>query len=123
MIGIAVAAVMRYVDPDPAKSVAWALGGFSDRTVWLIFGAFVFSIGYAKSGLGRRVALQLVRLLGRRTLGLGYAVAFADLALAPFMPSNTARSGGTIFQIIKNILDIFIIEPGSIHFLHFFKLR
>ena len=112
MIGIAFAGVMRYVDPDPGKSIAWALAGFSDRTVWLIFGAFVFSIGYAKSGLGRRVALQLVRLLGRKTLGLGYAVMLADLVLAPGTPSNTARSGGTIFPVIRNIPDLYDSAPG-----------
>jgi len=49
--------------------------------VWLIVGAFVFSIGYRKSGLGRRLALMLVRGLGRHTIGLGYAVAFSDLVL------------------------------------------
>jgi citrate:succinate antiporter/L-tartrate/succinate antiporter len=112
MIGIAVAAVLRLVDPDPAKSVSWALAGFSDRTVWLIFGAFVFSIGYAKSGLGRRVALLLVRSLGSRTLGLGYAVMLADLVLAPGTPSNTARSGGTIFPVIRNIPDLYGSTPG-----------
>jgi di/tricarboxylate transporter len=35
------------------------LGGFSESTVWLIVGAFVFSIGYRKSGLGR-VSLPLL---------------------------------------------------------------
>jgi citrate:succinate antiporter/L-tartrate/succinate antiporter len=113
VIGIAAAGVMRYVDPDPAKSITWALTGFSDRTVWLIFGAFVFSIGYAKSGLGRRVALQLVRLLGGRTLGLGYAIMLADLVLAPGTPSNTARSGGTIFPVIRNIPGLYGSAPGA----------
>jgi citrate:succinate antiporter/L-tartrate/succinate antiporter len=112
MIGIAIAGVMRYVDPDPSKSISWALAGFSDRTVWLIFGAFVFSIGYAKSGLGRRIALQLVKLLGGKTLGLGYAVMLADLVLAPGTPSNTARSGGTIFPVIRNIPDLYGSAPG-----------
>ena len=59
----------------------------------------------------RRVRL-LVRALGRRTLGLGYAVAFADLVLAPATPSNTARSGGTIYPIISNIPRIYGFEPG-----------
>ena len=36
-------------------------------------------------------------------LGLGYAIALSDLVLAPFMPSNTARSGGTIYPVVKNI--------------------
>jgi len=36
------------------------LGGFSESTVWLNRPArFVFSIGYRKSGLGRRLALML----------------------------------------------------------------
>jgi anion transporter len=96
LIGLTAAAILGYIDPDPNKSLRWALSGFSDSTVWLIVGAFVFAIGYRKSGLGKRIALLLVRALGRRTLGLGYAVAFADLILAPATPSNTARSGGTI---------------------------
>ncbi|MFN5036763.1 MAG: anion permease [Bradyrhizobium sp.] len=51
----------------------------------------MFSIGYRKSGLGRRLALLLVRGLGRRTIGLGYAVAFSDLVLAPTI-SHTVLS-------------------------------
>ena len=39
-----------------------------------------------------RLALLLVHGLGRRTIGLGYAVAFSDLVLAPATPSNTARA-------------------------------
>jgi Sodium:sulfate symporter transmembrane region len=80
-----------------------ALSGFSNGTVWLIFGAFMFALGYEKSGLGRRLALSLVKRMGRRSLGLGYAVALSDVVLAPFTPSNTARSGGTIFPVIRNI--------------------
>ncbi len=79
----------------PADSIKWMLAGFSNGTVWLIFTAYMFASGYEKSGLGRRIALLLVKLLGKRTLGLGYAVALADLALAPATPSNTARSGGS----------------------------
>jgi anion transporter len=112
LIGLTFAAVMGYVEPDPNKSLRWALAGFSESTVWLIVGAFVFAIGYRKSGLGKRIALLLVRALGRRTLGLGYAVAFADLILAPATPSNTARSGGTIYPIISNIPRIYGSEPG-----------
>jgi anion transporter len=112
IIGLTVAGVMGYVEPDPNKSLRWMLGGFSEPTVWLIVGAFVFSIGYRKSGLGNRIALVLVRSLGRSTLGLGYAVALSDLALAPATPSNTARSGGTIYPIISNIPRIYGSEPG-----------
>lgn len=101
------------VHDDPAESIAWALAGFSDPTVWLTFGAFLFAIGYRRSGLGRRIALMLVRRLGRRTLGLGYAIALADLALAPGTPSNTARSGGTIYPIVSQIPPLYGSTPGA----------
>jgi anion transporter len=112
LIGLTVAGVMGYVEHEPNKALRWMLGGFSESTVWLIVGAFVFSIGYRKSGLGRRLALMLVHGLGRRTIGLGYAVAFSDLVLAPATPSNTARSGGTIYPIVSNIPRIYGSEPG-----------
>lgn len=97
--------------PKPADEIRWALAGFSNSTVWLIFIAFMFALGYEKTGLGKRISLVLIKKLGKRTLGLGYAVALADLALAPFMPSNTARSGGTIFPIIKNIPALYGSTP------------
>lgn len=112
LIGLTAAALSGWVEKDPNKALRWALAGFSESTVWLIVGAFIFAIGYRKSGIGRRLALLLVRALGRRTLGLGYAVLLADLVLAPATPSNTARSGGTIYPIISNIPRIFGSEPG-----------
>ncbi len=99
--------------PKPADEIKWALAGFSNSTVWLIFIAFMFALGYEKTGLGKRISLVLIKKLGKRTLGLGYAVALADLALAPFMPSNTARSGGTIFPIIKNIPALYGSTPDN----------
>lgn len=71
----------------------------------------MLAMGYEKTGLGRRLGLVLVKLLGKKTLGLGYAVAVSDLVLSPFTPSNTARSGGTIYPIIKNIPPLFGSTP------------
>jgi L-tartrate/succinate antiporter len=98
----------------PANAgLSWALSGFANATVWLIFAAFMFAAGYEKSGLGQRIALLLVRALGRRTLTLGYAIALADLALAPFTPSNTARSGGTIYPIVRNLPPLYDSKPDD----------
>jgi L-tartrate/succinate antiporter len=94
-------------------SLSWALSGFSNSTVWLIFGAFMFALGYEKTGLGRRIALLLVRAMGRSTLNLGYAVMVADAVLAPFTPSNTARSGGTIFPVIRNLPPLYDSRPND----------
>jgi citrate:succinate antiporter/L-tartrate/succinate antiporter len=113
LVGVTLAGVGRLVETSPAASIGWALSGFQDRTVWLIFGAMVLSIGYGKTGLGRRIALGLVKLLGRRTLGLGYAIALADLVLAPGTPSNTGRSAGIIFPVVRGIPALYGSEPGA----------
>jgi len=112
LCGITLSMVLGYVAPKPADAVKWGLSGFSDGTVWLIFGALVFSTGYEKTGLGRRIALSLVRVMGRSTLGLGYAVMLADVLIAPFTPSNTGRSAGVIFPIIRGIPALYGSAPG-----------
>jgi L-tartrate/succinate antiporter len=116
--GVIIACLLKVGPSEPASGIltsqnvlAWGLSGFSNTTVWLIFVAFMFAFGYEKTGLGKRISLKLVSLMGKKTLGLGYAVALADLVLAPFTPSNTARSGGTIFPIVKNIPVIYGSTP------------
>jgi len=109
--GVSFAAIFGLVGETAKESRAWALGGFSNGVIWLIFAAFMFALGYKKSGLGKRISLMLVKVLGKTSLGLGYAIAFADLVLAPFMPSNTARSAGTIFPIAINIPQMFDSLP------------
>ena len=54
----------------------------------------MFAAGYDKTQFGRRLALILVKYLGRRSLTLGYAITFADLLLAPFTrPTPHAQRG------------------------------
>jgi L-tartrate/succinate antiporter len=125
LIGVTIVTVLApYVLYSPAElakpgfksanaALTWALSGFSNSTVWLIFGAFMFALGYEKTGLGRRLALVLVRKMGRRTLTLGYAIAAADTILAPFTPSNTARSGGTIYPVIRNLPALYDSKPDD----------
>ena len=96
-----------------SAALAWALSGFANDTVWLIFAAFMFALGYEKSGLGKRIALSLVRAMGHNTLMLGYAIVAADTLLAPVTPSNTARSGGTIYPIIRNIPALYRSQPND----------
>lgn len=96
-----------------SQAFKWAVSGFGNSTVWLIFGAFMFAAGYDKTQFGRRLALILVKYLGRRSLTLGYAITFADLLLAPFTPSNTARSGGTIYPIIANLPPLYDSKPND----------
>lgn len=103
---------------DPAfnaskQALKWGLAGFSSTTVWLVFGAFIFALGYEVTGLGRRIALFMVKFMGKRTLTLGYAIVIIDILLAPFTPSNTARTGGTVFPVIKNLPPLFKSYPND----------
>jgi len=113
LIGVSFSATFGLVGETAKANRDWALSGFSNGVIWLIFAAFMFALGYKKSGLGKRIALLLVKYLGKTSLGLGYAVAFADGILAPFMPSNTARSAGTIFPIAINIPQMFNSTPEN----------
>jgi L-tartrate/succinate antiporter len=113
LVGVAMAAALGLVRETPAQSAQWALSGFSNTTVWLIFGGYMFTLGYTVTGLGRRIALHLVRLLGGRTLGLGYALALADLALAPFTASAAARSAGTVYPVVRHIPELYDSRPDD----------
>ena len=113
LVGVSFAASFGMVGETAKASRAWALSGFSNGVIWLIFAAFMFALGYKKSGLGKRIALLLVKALGKTSLGLGYAVAIADGVLSPFMPSNTARSAGTVFPIAINIPQMFNSTPEN----------
>lgn len=73
----------------------------------------MFGIGYEKTGLGRRIALMLVKKMGHKTLFLGYAVMLSELVLAPVTPSNTARGAGIIYPIIRNLPPLYDSKPDS----------
>lgn len=88
------------------------LSGFSNITVWLIFTAFLFSRAFTATGFGIRVGYMFIRRFGRTPLSLGYSIAAADLVLAPFIPSDTARGGGVVFPIARSVAGIFGSEPG-----------
>ncbi|MDR1554829.1 MAG: anion permease [Campylobacteraceae bacterium] len=122
VIGVAVAVFFK-VGPaksgDPTATISsgaainWGLSGFANSTVWLIFAAFAIGLGYQYSGLGKRIALGLVKKLGKSTLGLGYAIALTDGILSPFIPSNTARSGGVVYPIVNSIPAMFDSSPDK----------
>jgi DASS family divalent anion:Na+ symporter len=88
------------------------LSGFSNPTVWLIFTAFLFARSVTATGFGMRIAYLFIRRFGYSALTLGYSVAAADVALAPFIPSDTARGGGIIYPITRSLAQVFESEPG-----------
>lgn len=120
LLGLLVAVLTRSL-PMPADLAAGrefkegmraATSGFGEPVVWLVVGAFLIASAVRDTGLGRRIALELVRRLGRRTLGLGYAQMGAELLLGPIVPSNTARGGGILAPISRSLAEALDSRPG-----------
>lgn len=90
-----------------------ALRGYADPIVWLVLCAFFISRGVMKTGLGERIAFLFIRALGRRSLGLVYALVGTDTLLASVLPSNSARAGGVIFPIARSLARAYDSNPGD----------
>src|SRR4051812_26587514 len=105
LLGVIATALFR------ALPIEKALTGYADKYVWLVLAAFFISRAMIKTGLGHRIALLFIRLLGRRTLGLGYALVFTDFILASFIPSTGARSGGIILPIARSVSETYDSRP------------
>ena len=76
--------------------------------------AIIISRGLLKTGLGMRIGYLLISLFGKRTLGVGYSLALADLVIGPVTPSNTARGGAIVHPIIKSIALSFDSDPEKV---------
>ena len=94
------------------RSTQAFLEGYTEGVPWLIFSAFIIGAAFVKTGLGMRIAYLLIRYIGWTTLGLGYVVAFTDLVLAFVTPSNTARTGGIVYPIIRSVSNTLGSDPG-----------
>jgi len=93
-------------------SLGDALKAYANSIVWLVLAAIFLSRALVITGLGRRIALQFIRLIGKRSIGLGYAMMGTDGVLATVVPSNGARSGGIIFPIARSLVGTYDSEPG-----------
>ncbi|WP_245662873.1 DASS family sodium-coupled anion symporter [Endozoicomonas arenosclerae] len=90
-----------------------ALAGYAEPITWLIMLAFFISHGFIKTGLGLRMAYCFMRLLGKKTVTLGYGLTLTDVLLAPAMPSITARAGAVVSPIMKSIAEVYDSHPGD----------
>lgn len=88
-------------------SFSEAFSGFSNDVVWLVVFAFFVARGFILTGLGNRMAYNVMSLLGKNSLGLGYGLVATDLILAPTIPSVTARVGGIVYPIVKALAEVF----------------
>ena len=115
ILAITMVALTGVTSDSPSGAIKDALSGFSNSLIWLIGIAIVISRGLAKTGLGNRIGYYFISLFGKKTIGIGYALALSELVIAPVTPSNTARGGGIIHPIMKSIATSFgsLPEEGT----------
>lgn len=94
-------------------TVDQALLGYADKNLWLVMAAFFIARSLMNTGLARRLGLFFMRLFGKTTLGVAYALALTDLVLAAAIPSNGARSGGIIVPLTRSIAELYGSMPGK----------
>jgi DASS family divalent anion:Na+ symporter len=111
-MGVSVLIAMTLLALTHTLPPAKVLSGFSNVTVWLIFTAFLFARSVTATGFGMRVGYLFIKQFARSPLTLGYSIAAAGVALAPFIPSDTARGGGIIFPVTRSVALNFSSEPG-----------
>jgi anion transporter len=97
------------------RSADFAVGGFASASLWLLVTGFVLSIAMTKSGVAKRLALQMMRVLGRTPAGAIYASMLANFIIAPLTPSNTARTAAML-PIVEGIAEAYKAKPGQSNF-------
>lgn len=97
------------------KTLTFAEGvaAFTDEVLWLVLLAFFFTKGFSKTGLGDRIALSIVRLVGGTTLGLAYGLNLAEGALAAGMPSSAARAAGVFYPLVDSVAKASGSDPAN----------
>jgi len=111
LMAVMIVALSQVTSDSSKGAIADALASYSSPLIWLIVVSVLISRGLKKTGLGQRIGLYFISLLGRSTLGIGYGLAVCELVLAPFTPSNTARGGGIVHPIMRSIASAFDSDP------------
>jgi anion transporter len=97
------------------RSTDFALSGFSAASLWLIVTGFVICIAMVKTGIARRLLLHVARGIGRTPLGALVAGAMTTYLIAPFTPSNTARSLAMV-PVVEGLAEAYQVKPGESNF-------
>ena len=98
----------------------WALGvakfevafsGFATTTPWFLFGAILFGMMAAKTGLARRIAYMLMRRIGYTYSRLLLGLIVSDFVLTFIAPSGIARVV-IMATIALGLIDAFGLGPS-----------
>lgn len=94
-------------------TLAQGLKAFTEEVVWLVLIAFFLAEGFHKTGLGDRIALNVIRVVGGTTLGLAYGLNFAELVVAAAMPCSAARAAAMFYPITKSVCKASGSDPNE----------
>jgi divalent anion:Na+ symporter, DASS family len=92
-----------------------AFSSYSESLLWLIVCADCLSLGITKTGLGQRIAYNLIKRIGKKTIGAGYALVICEIILSMLIPSASSRAIGVVFPIAKSLSESYgsRVEDGT----------
>ncbi|MCU0649128.1 MAG: anion permease [Gemmatimonadaceae bacterium] len=95
-----------------AKALTLAMDGFRTSAVILVSGALFLAAAMKRTGLDRRIALNILARVGSSTTGLFLGVIAVAIVLAFFVPSTTARAAALV-PIMSGIVTAFALPIDS----------
>lgn len=95
-----------------ATTLAGAFSGYANTSLWLIVIGFIMAACMEKSGLSKRIAMNLVKSAGGSATKIYGAVALVMAVLTFLVPSITARTL-LMLPIILGIGTAFNAKPGQ----------
>lgn len=102
-------------DGSLIRNAAFAVSGFASPSLWLLVTGFIISIAMTRTGVAKRIALLIMKSLGRTPAGAIGATMVANFAIAPLTPSNTARTAAML-PIVEGISAAYDAKPGKSNF-------
>lgn len=95
---IIIGIISMFIDKDITYS------GYGSPMAWFIVTVTIVCTAFVKTGLGKRIAYNLLIRFGKTSLGLGYIMMFVDLILSPATGSNMSRAS-IDYPIFRNIAE------------------
>lgn len=90
----------------------FAIAGFSNSGLWLQTAGFIISIAMIETGVAKRLALHMLRWLGKRPFGAILTPMLANMLISPLTPSNTARTTA-LLPVVEGIADSYKAQKGG----------
>ncbi len=85
MMAITIVALTQVTSTTSKGAITDALSSLANPLIWLIVIAVLVSRGLNKTGLGKRIGLLFISILGRKTVGIGYGLAICELESTRFL--------------------------------------